>query len=72
MLHFPSTADVMLRSRDGSIHFDTYSNPTVGGVNMTDVSHGGTTLQRSHFDGIAGHHDSSIRLSEWKSRSQDS
>ena len=46
---FPSTADVMLRSRDGSIHFDTYSNPTVGGVNMTNVSHGGTTLTTLTF-----------------------
>jgi hypothetical protein len=59
---FPNTADVILKSRAGSLHFDSYSAPFVGGVNMTNVSHGDTTLNRSHFDGIPGHHDSSIRL----------
>ena len=63
---FPSTADVILKSRDGSVHFDTYSSPVVGGVNLTKVSHGGTTLKLSHFDGVAGHHDSSIRLPNGK------
>jgi hypothetical protein len=61
-IDFPSSADVMLRSRDGSLHFDTYSSPVVGGVNMTNVKHGSTTLNLDHFDGIAGHHDSSILL----------
>ena len=61
-IDFPSSADVMLRSRDGSLHFDTYASPVVGGVNMTNVKHGSTTLNRAHFDGIAGHHDSSILL----------
>jgi len=59
---FPSTADVILKSRDGSVHFNTFSAPVVGGVNLTKVSHGGTELTRSHFDGVAGHHDSSINL----------
>lgn len=59
---FPSTADVILKSRDGTVHFNTFSSPVVGGVNLTKVSHGGTELTRSHFDGVAGHHDSSIRL----------
>ena len=59
---FPSTADVILKSRDGSVHFNTFSAPVVGGVNLTKVSHGGTELTQSHFDGVAGHHDSSIRL----------
>ena len=59
---FPSTADVILKSRDGSKYFDTYSSPVVGGVNLTNVSHGGTVLTDAHFDGVAGHHDSSIRL----------
>ena len=59
---FPSTADVILKSRDGTKHFGTYSTPVVGGVNLTNVSHGGTVLTDSHFDGVAGHHDSSIRL----------
>ena len=59
---FPSTADVFLKSQNGTVHFDTYSSPTRGGVNLTNVSHGGTVLSESHFDGVAGHHDSSIRL----------
>ncbi len=59
---FPSNSDVMLRSRDGSLHFDTYSSPVVGGVNMTNVTHGSTVLALDHFDGISGHHDSSILL----------
>ena len=59
---FPSNSDVMLRSRDGSLYFDTYSSPVVGGVNMTNVKHGTTTLALDHFDGISGHHDSSILL----------
>jgi hypothetical protein len=59
---FPSNSDVMLRSRDGSLHFDTYSTPVVGGVNMTNVMHGSTILALDHFDGISGHHDSSILL----------
>ena len=60
---FPTTADVMLRSRDGTLHFDTYANKVVGGVNLTNVSHGGTTLARDHFDnGPAGHIDSTIVL----------
>ena len=59
---FPSTADVILKSKNGSVHFDTYSSPIVGGVNLSNVSHGETVLTESHFDGVAGHHDSSIRL----------
>ncbi len=60
---FPSTADVMLRSRDGTVHFNTFANRVIGGVNLTDVSHGGTNLTRGHFDnGPAGHIDSTISL----------
>jgi len=59
---FPSTADVILKSKNGTVHFETYSSPIVGGVNMTNVSHGGTVLTENHFDGVDGHHDSSIRL----------
>jgi len=60
---FPSTADVMLRSRDGTLHFDTFNNRVVGGVNLTGVSHGATTLNSIHFDnGPAGHIDSTITL----------
>jgi hypothetical protein len=60
---FPSTADVILKSRDGTVNFpDQFSNYEVGSVNLTNVSHGGTVLTESHFDGVAGHLDSSIRL----------
>ena len=60
---FPSTADVMLRSRDGTLHFNTFNNRVIGGVNLTDVSHGGINLSPAHFDnGPAGHIDSSIAL----------
>lgn len=59
---FPNTADVILKSQNGTYHIDTYSSPVRGGVNLTNVSHGGTVLTESHFDGVAGHHDSSIRL----------
>ena len=65
-VEFPHTADVILKSRDGSLHFDSYSAPIVGGVNMTNVSHGITTLNSGHFDGVPGHHDSSIRLPNGK------
>jgi hypothetical protein len=60
---FPSTADVMLRSRDGTLHFNTFNNRVVGGVNLTNVSHGAENLTRNHFDnGPAGHIDSTIQL----------
>lgn len=60
---FPSTADVMLRSRDGTLHFNTFNNRVVGGVNLTDVSHGGINLSPAHFDnGPSGHIDSTLSL----------
>jgi hypothetical protein len=60
---FPSSADVMLRSRDGTLHFNTFNSRVVGGVNLTNVSHGATTLSSEHFDaGVSGHIDSTIRL----------
>jgi hypothetical protein len=61
-VQFPSTADVMLRSRDGSLNFNSYTSPVLGSVNLTEVSHGGTTLNSSHFSGTNGHIDSSITL----------
>ena len=60
---FPSTADVMLRSRDGTLHFNTFNNRVVGGVNLTNVSNGAVNLSPAHFDnGPAGHIDSTIQL----------
>jgi len=65
---FPSTADVILKSRDGTLHFDTYSAPVVGSVNLTNVAHGSTALSASYFDnGPAGHIDSTITLPNGKS-----
>jgi len=61
-VQFPSTADVMLRSRDGSLNFNSYSSPVLGSVNLTEVTHGGTTLHSSHFSGVNGHINSSITL----------
>ena len=64
---FPGTADVILKSRDGTLHFDSYNSPTVGGVNLTSVTHGSVTLSSNHFDGgIAGHIDSTISLPNGK------
>jgi hypothetical protein len=61
-VHFPSNADVMLRSRDGTLHFNTFNSPKVGSVNLTNVSHGGTTLNEGMFSGSAGHINSGITL----------
>ncbi len=61
-VHFPSNSDVMLRSRDGTLHFNTFSSPKVGSVNLTDVSHGGTTLNEGMFSGSTGHINSAITL----------
>lgn len=36
---FPSTSDVFLRTRDGEIAFGTFSSPTVGAANFTNVVH---------------------------------
>jgi hypothetical protein len=38
---FPAGSDLMFRSRDGTVDFDTYTNPTVGAVNFTKVSYEG-------------------------------
>ncbi len=59
---FPSTADVMLRSRDGTVNFGTYASPVLGSVNLTEVSHGGTTLNESNVNGAAGHVNSTFNL----------
>ncbi|MEC8043618.1 MAG: hypothetical protein VX130_03390 [Verrucomicrobiota bacterium] len=39
-VHFPASSEVHLRSRDGTLSFDTFSTPVVGAVNLTKVSHG--------------------------------
>ena len=59
---FPGTADVILKSKMAHCSLWTIFHLQVGSVNLTNVSHGGTILTESHFDGVAGHHDSSIRL----------
>jgi hypothetical protein len=52
---FPNTAEVTLRSRDGTIGFNQFANPIVGGVNMENVKHGATLLQQSSFNGSPGY-----------------
>jgi hypothetical protein len=36
---FPAASDVMLRTRDGTIAFDRFSNPKIGAANFEDVVH---------------------------------
>ena len=55
---FPATAEVTLRSQDGSLHFDTYTNPVKGAVNLTHVKHAAISttdyLEDAHFDRTKG------------------
>jgi hypothetical protein len=51
---FPETSEVTLRSRDGTIGFNQFTNPIVGGVNMQNVKHGSTQLQQASFNGGPG------------------
>ena len=39
-VNFPQTSEVVLRSQNGTLHFDTFTSPMVGGVNLTNVKHG--------------------------------
>ena len=57
---FPSTSEVMLRSQDGSLHFDNFDNYQPGAVNLTNVKYGSDVLQKSHFNGNAGKYDSTF------------
>ena len=41
---FPETAEVTLRSRDGTIGFNQFANPIPGGVNFQNVKHGSTPI----------------------------
>jgi hypothetical protein len=52
---FPNIAGVTLRSRDGTIGFNQFNSPIVGGVNMENVKHGSTLLQQSSFRGLPGY-----------------
>ncbi len=51
---FPNTSEVTLRSRDGTVGFNNFSTPILGGVNMTNVKHGSNTLAQGSFHGIPG------------------
>ena len=57
---FPSTSDVMLRSQDGTLHFNNFNSYVPGAVNLTNVKYGTEVLEQSHFNGSAGHWDSSL------------
>ena len=63
---FPATADVMLRSQAGSLHFPTTaSDVAAGGVNFTNVKHLGisnSALTNSQFSGVNGHINSTATL----------
>jgi len=59
---FPNTSEVTLRSRDGTIGFENFSNPTVGSVNMSNVKHGTNVLSQSSFNGVAGHYSTNKAL----------
>ena len=53
-VNFPTTAEVVLRSRDGTIGFNQFSNPIIGGVNFTNVKHGTDVLSMGSFNGKPG------------------
>ena len=63
---FPASAEVMLRSQNGTLDFNTFDNPTKKGVNLTNVFHqgiGSAALQLTDFDdGAAGRINSNKRL----------
>ena len=51
---FPQTSEVVLRSQNGTLHFDTFTSPMVGGVNLTNVKHGSDILTQDSFAGKNG------------------
>jgi len=57
-VNFPEYSEVMLRSQKGTLDFGTFSSPTIGGVNLTNVKHLGISpdrsLQQSDFSGSNG------------------
>jgi hypothetical protein len=53
-VNFPTTSEVVLRSRDGTIGFNQFSNPIIGGVNFTNVKHGTDVLSMGSFNGKPG------------------
>jgi hypothetical protein len=63
---FPASAEVMLRSQNGTLDFNTFDNPIKKGVNLTNVFHqgiGSAALQLTDFDdGAAGRINSNKRL----------
>ena len=57
-VEFPQHSEVMLRSQKGTLDFGTFENPTIGGVNLTQVKHLGISqdraLEQSDFSGSTG------------------
>ncbi len=57
-VEFPRYSEVILRSQKGTLDFDTFNSPTIGGVNLTNVKHLGVSsdraLQQSDFTGSTG------------------
>ena len=61
---FPSSSEVMLRSRDGRATFGA-DDRALGSVNfIKNVTHGGIPLGSEHFSGPDGHVNSSITVNE--------
>ena len=54
-VNFPNTSEVTLRSRDGTIGFNQFATPIIGGVNLTNVKHGATLLEQNSFNGGPGY-----------------
>jgi len=63
---FPASAEVMLRSQNGTLSFADNPTATHKGVNLTNVVHqgiGSAALQQTDFDaGAAGHINSNKRF----------
>ena len=63
-VEFPQFSEVMPRSQKGTLDFDTFYAPTIGGVNLTNVKHLGIStdrsLQQSDFSGSSGKWNSSV------------
>ena len=63
-VEFPQFSEVLLRSQNGTLDFDTFNSPTIGGVNLTNVKHLGVStdraLQQSDFSGSTGRWNTSV------------
>ena len=72
---FPQFSEVMLRSQKGTLDFNNFSSPTIGGVNLTNVKHLGVSttqaLQISDFSGCRWQVEFLRYPTQWKSGSKN-